>query len=96
MNSNGNDTKVLILGIGNVLMGDEGIGVHVVNALEKAALPKGVEIVALNHGDDKPVVSIHLPRTEEEPAPVEEGAEAAAPSEVPAIAQKGEEGTEGK
>lgn len=43
MNSNGNDTKVLILGIGNVLMGDEGIGVHVVNALEKAALPEGVE-----------------------------------------------------
>lgn len=35
--------KVLILGIGNVLMGDEGIGVHVVNALEKAALPQGVE-----------------------------------------------------
>ena len=45
MNSNGNDTKVLILGIGNVLMGDEGIGVHVVNALEKAALPDGVEIL---------------------------------------------------
>ena len=36
-------TRVLILGIGNVLMGDEGIGVHVVNALEKAALPHGAE-----------------------------------------------------
>lgn len=35
--------KVLILGIGNVLMGDEGIGVHVVNAVEKAALPPGVD-----------------------------------------------------
>ena len=35
--------KVLILGIGNVLMGDEGIGVRVVNALEEAALPQGVE-----------------------------------------------------
>ena len=35
--------KVLILGIGNVLMGDEGIGVRVVNALEGAALPQGVE-----------------------------------------------------
>ena len=35
--------KVLILGIGNVLMGDEGIGVRVVNAVEEAALPKGVE-----------------------------------------------------
>src|SRR5512141_802735 len=36
-------TKVLILGIGNVLMGDEGIGVHVINAVEKAALPPGVD-----------------------------------------------------
>src|SRR5450759_5041834 len=43
MNSNGKQTKVLILGIGNVLMGDEGIGVHVVNAMEKAALPPGVD-----------------------------------------------------
>jgi hydrogenase maturation protease len=42
MSSNG-ETKVLILGIGNVLMGDEGIGVHVVNAVEKAALPPGVD-----------------------------------------------------
>ena len=36
-------TKVLILGIGNVLMGDEGIGVHVVNAVEKEVLPPGVD-----------------------------------------------------
>ena len=34
--------KILILGIGNVLMGDEGIGVHVVNSLERNALPAGV------------------------------------------------------
>ena len=37
--------KVLILGIGNTLMGDEGIGVHVVNSLEKTALPDGVELL---------------------------------------------------
>ena len=43
MTSDAEKTKVLILGIGNVLMGDEGIGVHVVNVLEKAALPEGVE-----------------------------------------------------
>jgi len=36
---------VLILGIGNVLMGDEGIGVHVVKALEKAVLPDDVEVL---------------------------------------------------
>jgi hydrogenase maturation protease len=38
-----NRPKVLILGIGNILMGDEGIGVHVINSLEKAALPADVE-----------------------------------------------------
>ena len=32
-----------MLGLGNVLMGDEGIGVHVVRALEKHTLPAGVE-----------------------------------------------------
>ena len=43
MNSKSEKAKVLILGIGNVLMGDEGIGVHVVNTVEKAALPPGVD-----------------------------------------------------
>jgi hydrogenase maturation protease len=37
--------KVLILGIGNVLMGDEGIGVRVVNELEKTAFPEGIELL---------------------------------------------------
>lgn len=35
--------KTLVLGLGNVLMGDEGIGVYVVRELEKRALPAGVE-----------------------------------------------------
>ena len=35
--------KTLVLGLGNVLMGDEGVGVHVVRALEQRALPDGVE-----------------------------------------------------
>jgi hydrogenase maturation protease len=35
--------KTLILGLGNVLMGDEGIGVYVVRTLEKRSLPKDVE-----------------------------------------------------
>jgi hydrogenase maturation protease len=38
-----NQEKTLVLGLGNVLMGDEGIGVHVVRALEKHTLPAGVE-----------------------------------------------------
>ena len=39
------NAKVLILGIGNTLMGDEGVGVSVVNELEKAALPENVELL---------------------------------------------------
>jgi len=35
--------KTLVLGLGNVLMGDEGIGVYVVRAIEARALPPGVE-----------------------------------------------------
>ena len=45
MRSENDGTKVLILGIGNVLMGDEGVGVHVVNSLEETALPDGVDIL---------------------------------------------------
>jgi hydrogenase maturation protease len=37
--------KVLILGIGNYLMGDEGIGVHVANRLQNESLPAEVDIV---------------------------------------------------
>jgi len=31
------------MGLGNVIMGDEGVGVHVVRAVEKHTLPAGVE-----------------------------------------------------
>ena len=37
--------RTLILGIGNYLMGDEGIGVHLANHLQNEALPAGVEIL---------------------------------------------------
>lgn len=35
--------KTLVLGLGNVIMGDEGVGVHVVRAIEKYPLPANVE-----------------------------------------------------
>jgi hydrogenase maturation protease len=35
--------KTLVLGLGNVIMGDEGVGVHVVRAVEKEILPAGVD-----------------------------------------------------
>ncbi len=34
--------RILILGIGNFLMGDEGIGVHIAQRMEKMDLPQGV------------------------------------------------------
>jgi len=38
--------NVVVLGVGNVLMSDEGVGVHTVNAFEQAfALPDGVRCV---------------------------------------------------
>ena len=35
--------KTLVLGLGNIIMGDEGVGVHVVRALEKHHLPANVD-----------------------------------------------------
>ncbi len=35
---------VLVLGIGNILMGDEGVGVRVVEAMQGMDLPAGVEL----------------------------------------------------
>jgi len=36
---------ILILGIGNYLMGDEGVGVHTIHALSKIKLPDNVDIM---------------------------------------------------
>lgn len=36
---------VLIMGIGNYLMGDEGVGVHVAQRLAQEALPEGVDVL---------------------------------------------------
>ena len=38
-------SPTLVLGIGNVLMGDEGIGVHAVKALERDTWPAGVTLL---------------------------------------------------
>ncbi len=37
--------RILVLGIGNYLMGDEGIGVHTIHALSKIKLPDNVDIM---------------------------------------------------
>ncbi len=40
-----NVKKIVVLGIGNLLMQDEGIGIHVIEALKKESLPENVELV---------------------------------------------------
>ncbi len=37
--------KTLILGVGNVLLRDEGVGIHTIHALEKESLPSGVDLL---------------------------------------------------
>ena len=37
--------RVLVLGIGNLLMGDEGVGVHAVRRIEREALPPSISVV---------------------------------------------------
>lgn len=36
---------ILIVGVGNILLGDEGIGVHVIRKLQKINLPDNVELL---------------------------------------------------
>ncbi|NLP57865.1 hydrogenase maturation protease [Lutibacter sp. B1] len=38
-------SSVLVMGVGNYLMGDEGIGVHVIQQMDKLNLPKNVDIL---------------------------------------------------
>ncbi len=42
--SSADDKAVLVLGIGNLLMGDEGVGVHAVRRLQEMALPPQVTV----------------------------------------------------
>lgn len=37
--------NILILGVGNLLLQDEGVGIHVIQALEKEVLPSNVDLL---------------------------------------------------
>jgi hydrogenase maturation protease len=37
--------STLVLGVGNLLLKDEGVGIHVIQALEKECLPSGVHLM---------------------------------------------------
>ena len=53
---------VLIVGLGNLLLADEGLGVHVVRALEARALPTGVEL--MDGGTGGPTVAQAIARAD--------------------------------
>ncbi len=56
--------KVLVLGVGNYLMGDEGVGVHVIYEMEELKIPDYVDVLdggtggffLMNYFDEYPVV----------------------------------------
>lgn len=56
--------KVLVLGVGNYLMGDEGVGVHVIYEMEEIEIPEYVDVLdggtggffLMNYFDEYPVV----------------------------------------
>ena len=54
-----NNKKIVIIGIGNVLLKDEGIGIHVINELEKYKLPSNVEIYDGGTGGFKLIDLMH-------------------------------------
>lgn len=37
--------KIMVMGVGNLLLGDEGFGIHIIRELEKLKLPKNVELL---------------------------------------------------
>lgn len=41
----GKERRILVLGLGNILLEDEGLGVHIAQELQKRALPDNVEVI---------------------------------------------------
>ena len=42
--------RILVVGIGNLIMGDDGVGIHVIRALEKASFPSELEVNIVDGG----------------------------------------------
>jgi hydrogenase maturation protease len=45
MNPGRNNERILVMGIGNYLMGDEGVGMHLAQKLSALSLPSNVDVV---------------------------------------------------
>ncbi len=43
---------VLILGVGNLVLNDEGVGIHIIQMLKSAILPEGVDLIDAGVGGD--------------------------------------------
>lgn len=56
-----NTSQVTIIGIGNLLLQDDGIGVHVARSLQKTALPDGVNVI---DGGTSPEIYSYIESTE--------------------------------
>jgi hydrogenase maturation protease len=54
-------SRITIVGMGNLLLQDEGVGVHVVRILQKMALPDGVEVI---DGGTSPEISSYIESAE--------------------------------
>lgn len=37
--------KIVVLGVGNILLQDEGVGIHVIQALQKMSLPENIDVI---------------------------------------------------
>ncbi|MCK5188148.1 MAG: hydrogenase maturation protease, partial [Deltaproteobacteria bacterium] len=71
--------KILILGLGNILLGDEGVGVRIAQQLSSQSLPDeievidggtaGYELLNLLEGRDK-VIIVDAVKTEDKPGSV--------------------------
>jgi len=50
--------RVLVIGVGNLLLKDEGIGVHVVRALEKVEIPADIDLELIDGGTSPDLVAL--------------------------------------
>ena len=53
------NNKIVIIGIGNLLLMDEGVGIHIINTLEEYNLPQNVEIYDGGTGGFKLIDLLH-------------------------------------
>jgi len=53
------NSKIVVIGIGNLLLMDEGIGIHTINELEKHDLPESIEIYDGGTGGFKLIDLMH-------------------------------------